>query len=114
MPFVHEDTQYVRKRGSRREVLDGICYCTSGGLVAEMLEERNGKIISKKRSAVGKQRYTTKNPFKQEADAVEDEKVDKVDRAPKKRKRVTISETPVLVRVPVARRRRTRVRRSKK
>jgi len=72
MVFVYEDKQYCRKRGSRREVLDQLCYCTSGGLTACDLEERDGKIISKKRSAAGKSRYAAKNPFKKES--VVDEK----------------------------------------
>ena len=109
MPFVIEEQQFVRKRGSRREVLDGLCYCTSGGLVADQLEERNGKIISKRRSAMGKERYASKNPFQQ---TEPDEKVAETP-PPKKRKRVTI-ETTVPVRVPVGRRKRTRARRGKK
>jgi hypothetical protein len=72
MVFVYEGKQYCRKRGSRREVLDELCYCTSGGLTAGDLEERDGKIISKKRSAAGKSRYAAKNPFKKES--VVDEK----------------------------------------
>ena len=72
MVFVYGEKQYCRKRGSRREVLDELCYCTSGGLTAGDLEERDGKIISKKRSAAGKSRYAAKNPFKKES--VVDEK----------------------------------------
>ena len=121
MPFVIEEQQFVRKRGNRREVMDGVCYCTSGGLCAADLEERNGKIISKKRSAMGKQRYATKNPFR----PVEDEKKPEVVPEQKKKKRVrkkkvTIAdpkkpepEPPVLLRVPVARTRRNRGRRRK-
>ena len=59
-----EGKQYCRKFGNRREVLDGIAYCTTGKLTADRLEERNGKIISKKRSELGKKRYANKNPFK--------------------------------------------------
>ena len=112
MPFVFEDKQFVRKRGSRREVLDGICFCTSGGLVADQLEDRNGKIISKRRSAMGKERYASKNPFKNVDEAEPDEKVEEV-KPKKKRKRVTV-ETTVPVRVPVARKKRTQARRRKK
>ena len=72
MVFVYGEKQYCRKRGSRREVLDELCYCTSGGLTAGDLEERDGKIISKKRSAAGKSRYAAKNPFKKQS--VVDEK----------------------------------------
>mgnify|MGYP000167092121 CR=1 FL=1 len=114
MPFVYEEQQYVRKRGNRREVLDGIAYCTSGGLCAADLEERNGKIISKKRSAMGKQRYAVKNPFR----PVEDEKKEVVSEVPpkkrKRKKKVSIVVPPKpqpvqpekMLRVPVARKRR--------
>lgn len=111
MPFVYEDTQYVRKRGSRREVLDGICYCTSGGLLAEHLEDRNGKIISKKRSAMGRERYAEKNPFKVE-EKQEEQEVKEV--KPKRKRKVTISSEPVLVRVPIGRRKRNQGRRRRK
>ena len=123
MPFVHEETQYVRKRGNRREVLDRVAYCTSGGLTFDCLEEKNGKIISKRRSQMGRERYATKNPFKAEekkeevkaeakpkkvkkavAEDVEDEKV-----APIKKKNA--SQQP---RVPVVRRRRGRGRRRRR
>ena len=114
MPFVIEEQQFVRKRGNRREVLDGICYCTSGGLCAADLEERNGKIISKKRSAMGKERYAAKNPFR----PVQDEKKQpEVAQKKTKRKKVTIvvptKPEPELLRVPIVRRRRGRERRRK-
>ena len=114
MPFVIEEQQFVRKRGNRREVLDGICYCTSGGLCAADLEERNGKIISKKRSAMGKERYAAKNPFR----PVQDEKKQpELAQKKKKRKKVTIvvptKPEPELLRVPIVRRRRGRERRRK-
>ena len=78
-----EGRQYCRKFGNRREVLDGIAYCTTGKLTADRLEERNGKIISKKRSELGKKRYASKNPFKGStlrpaAAVVEDEKQQEV------------------------------------
>ena len=78
-----EGNQYCRKFGNRREVLDGIAYCTTGKLTADRLEERNGKIISKKRSELGKKRYASKNPFKGStlvpaAAVVEDEKKQEV------------------------------------
>ena len=121
MPFIIEEQQFVRKRGSRREVMDGICFCTSGGLCAADLMERNGKIISRKRSATGKERYAAKNPFR----PVEDEKKEIPTVVPtkkrKRKKKVTIAvpkkpepEPPVpLLRVPVARTRRARGRRRK-
>ena len=78
-----EGKQYCRKFGNRREVLDGIAYCTTGKLTTDRLEERNGKIISKKRSELGKKRYANKNPFKGStlkpaAAVVEDEKKQEV------------------------------------
>ena len=102
MVFVYEDKQYCRKRGSRREVLDELCYCTSGGLVAGDLEERDGKIISKKRSAAGKSRYAAKNPFKKECVVVVDEKspdppakeVVEPAKKPKPASRITIVRRP--------------------
>ena len=122
MPFVHEENQFVRKRGNRREVLDGVCYCTSGGLTADCLEEKGGKIISKKRSKMGRERYATKNPFKSdekegkdEQPSEEDEKVEKVEKIEKKKaapvKKKTASRQ---IRVPVARRRRGRARRGRR
>ena len=83
MVFVYEEKQFCRKRGNRREVLDGVCWCTSGGLVAADLEERNGKIISKKRSLMGKARYADKNPFV----SVEDEKVASPKPKPKRKRK---------------------------
>ena len=113
MPFILAEQQFVRKRGNRREVLDGVAYCTSGGLCAADLEERNGKIISKKRSAMGKQRYAEKNPFR----PVEDEKSPPLAPEVKKRKRKRTPKTDEspekLLRVPIARRRRTQGRRRK-
>ena len=116
MPFVNEGKQYVRKRGNRREVLDRVAFCTSGGLTFDCLEEKNGKIISKRRSQMGRERYATKNPFKAEekkeeakveakAEDVEDEK------APAPVKKKNVSRQP---RVPVVRRRRGRGRRRRR
>ena len=53
MPFEQDGNVYCRKFGSRREVLDGVAFCTSGKLTADRLEERGGKIISRKRSELG-------------------------------------------------------------
>jgi len=114
MPFVHEKKQFVRKRGNRREVLDGVCYCTSGGLTADCLEERGGKIISKKRSKMGRERYATKNPFKAEKEAKDEQPSssdEKVEEKPAPVKKKTASQP---LRVPVARRRRGRARRGRR
>jgi hypothetical protein len=61
--FVHEGTEFIRKYGNRTEVFDGTCYCTSGKLTKKDLELRGSRIISKKRSKLGKERYKAKNPF---------------------------------------------------
>lgn len=61
--FVLDDIEYVRKYGDRQSVYDGVCYCTTGGLTKENLEKRGARIISKRRSALGKLRYKEKNPF---------------------------------------------------
>ena len=123
MPFTHEGNQFVRKRGNRREVLDGICYCTSGGLTADCLAERGGKIISKKRSQMGRERYATKNPFKteekvDEQPSSEDEKAQKVETKKQKPKKkpapVKKKNASQPLRVPVARRRRGRARRGRR
>ena len=116
MPFVHEGAQFVRKRGSRAEVLSGIAFCTSGGLRADDLEEvRDGRIVSKKRAAAGRQRYAEKNPFTK-VEPEPDEKAPSPKKgAPEPRKRkVKVVETPVTIRVPVARRKRTQGRRRRK
>ena len=113
MPFIIEEQQFVRKRGNRREVLDGIAFCTSGGLCAADLEERNGKIISKKRSAMGKKRYASKNPFQRVEDEKQTPEVPEVPEKKRKRKAATAvqkkpqpAQPEKLLRVPVARRRR--------
>ena len=58
--------EYVRKTGTRQEVVDGTVYCTSGGLKQDDLEVRGRRIISKKRSALGKRRFEKRNPFVRE------------------------------------------------
>ena len=74
------------------------------------------KIISKKRSAIGKERYAAKNPFR----PAEDEKKPEAPTKRARKSKVTIvapkkpePEPPVLRRVPIARTRRTRGRRRK-
>ena len=59
---------YVRKIGSRSDVWNELCFCTSGGLEKQHLVERNGKLVSKKRSEMGKKRFQEQNPFKQPSD----------------------------------------------
>ena len=64
--YTKDDIEYVRKIGTRLEVYDGVAYCTAGKLTKDCLEKRGNKIISKRRSALGKQRFQKKNPFKSE------------------------------------------------
>ena len=87
MPFEQDGNVYCRKFGNRREVLDGVAYCTSGKLTADRLEERGGKIISKKRSEMGKARYAEKNPFR----PADDEKLEAPVKVKKKRQRKAIT-----------------------
>ena len=75
MYTTEDGTEYARKFGSREDVIAGTVYCTSGGLTRDQLEVRGKRIISKKRSALGKARYTKSNPFVQKAED-EDEKVE--------------------------------------
>ena len=87
MPFEQDDKVYCRKFGNRREVLDGVAFCTSGKLTADRLEERGGKIISKKRSEQGKVRYAEKNPFSGKVKVEPEPKVEVAKPKPKPRKR---------------------------
>ena len=61
--FEHEGVLYARKYGSRRAVWDSVAFMTSGKLQRKDLDLKNGKLISKKRSRKGKERYKLKNPF---------------------------------------------------
>ena len=61
--FEYEGTVYVRKYGNRREVWDGTAYMTSGKLQKVDIELKGGKLISKRRSQRGKERFKAKNPF---------------------------------------------------
>lgn len=61
--YKKDGVEYVRKVGTRQEVVDGTVYCTSGGLTQDELEVRGSRIISKKRSALGKARFQQRNPF---------------------------------------------------
>ena len=47
-----------KKYGTRQEVFDGLCMMTRGGLVKEnLMEGKNGKILSKKKSDMAKASY---------------------------------------------------------
>ena len=77
--YEKDGIQYARKYGSREDVIARTVYCTSGKLTLEDLEQRGKRIISKKRSALGKARYKKQNPFTQDAkDTSDDEKVESV------------------------------------
>ena len=78
--------EYVRKTGSRQEVWDEVVFCTSGKLKKEDLVMKNGRIMSKKRSEMGKKRFATANPFQKKAEApqvVPDEPSEKPDAKPR-------------------------------
>ena len=70
--YEKDGVEYVRKIGSRENVVAGSHYCTAGGLTKEQLIVRGAKIISKKRSEMGKARFEKRNPFQKEED--DDEK----------------------------------------
>ena len=60
--------EYVRKVGTRQEVFDEVCFCTSGKLKKGDFILKNNKIVSKRRSQMGKKRFAEKgNPFKSES-----------------------------------------------
>ena len=66
-----DGAEYVRKVGSRQEVWDRVVYCTSGKLTRENLELKGGKLISKRRSALGKKRYSKGAVFQKKPPAPE-------------------------------------------
>ena len=74
--YTIDGVEYARKFGSREDVIAGTVYCTSGGLTKDQLEIRGKRIISKKRSALGKARYKKANPFVQQQVEEDDEKVE--------------------------------------
>ena len=61
--YVKEGTEYIRKIGSRESVVAGTSYCTSCGLTKDQLIVRGNRILSKKRSEMGKARFEKGNPF---------------------------------------------------
>ena len=57
-----------KKYGTRKEVFDGLCMMTRGGLIKEnLMEGRNCKILSKKKSEMAKASYA-KYGFKKRVD----------------------------------------------
>ena len=77
-----DGTEYIRKIGSRQEVWDRVVYCTSGKLTRDCLELKGDKIISKRRSALGKQRYSKGNVFKKQESKEEEKKSPEPTEAP--------------------------------
>ena len=91
MVYTVDGIEYIRKVGSRQEVWDKVVYCTSGKLTRDCLEERNGKIISKRRSQMGKKRFSDGSVFQKKSGTEEEKKEPEKKKEPK-RKRKIISE----------------------
>lgn len=67
--YTSEDgAEYIRRYGTRLEVWDEVVYETAGHLKKSDLEKRGSRIVSKRRSALGKKRFAEKNPFKKQED----------------------------------------------
>jgi hypothetical protein len=81
---------------------------TSGKLTVDDLDERGGKIISKRKSNQGKQRYKTNNPFKMEKKQEKEEKKQEND---EKKPEGEVISGPVVVDASRPRKRRRRRRR---
>jgi hypothetical protein len=80
--YEKDGVEYVRKTGTRLEVWDAVCFCTSGGLKRDQLIKKNNKIVSKRRSEMGKRRFEEKNPFsgqKKSTEVAAEEMIDKHD-----------------------------------
>ena len=56
-------TEYVRRYGTRQMVWDEVVFETSGHLKKDDLIMKGSRIVSKRRSALGKERFAKKNPF---------------------------------------------------
>ncbi len=76
----------VKKFGTRSEVVDGLAQSTRGGLTADdLIINRAGKIVSKKKSMLAKQTYAQYGFKKREAEAEAEEA--EPDKQPEKKKR---------------------------
>ena len=86
--YTKDGAEYVRRYGTRLEVWDEVVFETAGHLKKDDLEKRKNKIVSKRRSALGKKRFAERNPFKNEQvsqpAAVSEEKRDPVSAPPRK------------------------------
>ena len=57
-----DDQVYTKRKGNRREVMDGIAHHTSGGLVRDdLMYNKRGRIVSKKRHELGKKMFKQNN-----------------------------------------------------
>ena len=75
----------VKKFGTRSEVVDGLALSTRGGLKAEdLMINRTGKVVSKKKSALAKQTYAQYG-FKKREQQIEE--IEEEEPAPKKKRR---------------------------
>lgn len=72
--YLKDGVEYVRKVGSRQAVWDGICFCTAGKLTKDDLFQKGDKIVSKRRSELGKTRFKQSNPFRKVSAVSDDEK----------------------------------------
>ena len=77
----------VRKYGSRADVYDGLATLTRGRLSKDdlQLNEKTGKLVSKKKSAIAKENYAKFGFNKRKA--IVEEKVEEEEKKPKKRRR---------------------------
>ena len=62
--YVKDGVEYVRKVGSRQAVWDEVCFCTAGKLTKADLFQKGDRIVSKRRSELGKTRFKAANPFR--------------------------------------------------
>ena len=73
----------TKKFGTRSEVVDGLAMFTRGGLSApDLMVNKSGKIVSKKKSELAKKNYEIHGFKKRAKDVAKD-----VDEVPKKKRR---------------------------
>ena len=80
--YLKDGVEYVRKVGSRQAVWDEVCFCTAGKLTKDDLFQKGDRIVSKRRSELGKTRFKAANPFRKAAATSDDEKVEPVAEKP--------------------------------
>lgn len=65
--------QDMKKKGSKQEVFEGKAYCTAGGLKKDdLILNKRGQIVSKKRSEQGKKQFKNLENFKKNKEDKED------------------------------------------